>query len=105
MATKKKASVAASKNKAPESMAAQIAASKKAVKDAKDKVAAYEKADKVAVKITDNVARFNLPYAVGTEKEIEVKTAVELVEHGYAVLVKEDQDLKDLKKKLGIKED
>lgn len=105
MATKKKSSAAASKNKKPVSMTEQVANNKKATKTAKDKKAAHEKAEKILVKIVDNVARFGLPYGVGAEKEIESKQAMQLVDLGYAVLAKEDADLEALKKKLGLSND
>jgi hypothetical protein len=89
MANKKsKTSPAAAKNAAPKVLAAQIANAKEQIKTVQDKKAVYKKADKILVLIKEPVTgRFNLPYFVGQEVEIESKQAGDLIESGYAVLV------------------
>lgn len=101
-AAKKKATL--SKNKIPAAMAAQVATAKENAKAVKDKKDAYAKVDKTLIKIEEPlIGKFNLPYNVGQEKEIETKQAYELVTLRFASLVNEGDTIAALEKKLGIK--
>jgi hypothetical protein len=92
------------KNKIPTAMAAQVATSKENAKVAKDKKAAYSNQDKTLVKIEEPICgKFNLPYKVGQEVEMETKQAYELVVLKFASLVSEGDTISSLQKKLGIK--